>query len=147
MARLMSMARILERMFQPSPVSAQASLLRSPTLARSSYNQPRPSTLDPRHPPHYPTDSVVHHPNKVQLTYGVVDDTLNPAHLPDQRSASRIPIHHHPAPPPAANSQLPLQAHRHHRPCCFHLCQVIRGAPATQVIHPDHSKFTRATDN
>ena len=43
----------------------------------------------------------------------------------------------------AANSQLPVQA-RHHRRCRL-LCQVIRVITA-QVIHPDHSKFTRATD-
>ena len=148
-----------------------ASCLRSsrpppePTLARSSYSQPRPNTLqpgapllytpDPGHPLHHPTDSAVHYPTKVQLTYVVVDDTLNPAHLPDQRSASRIP---HPPPPPSTSSSPPplILSFR-----CKHviivaaaaprLCQVIRGAPCllppAQVIHPDHSKFTRATDN
>ena len=166
MARLMSTARLLERMFQPPPVSAQAALLRSPpwhaphtaSHALTLYNLEPPPLLytpDPGHPLHHPTDSAVHHPTKVQLTYVVVDDTLNPAHLPDQRSASRIP---HPPPPPSPSSSPPplILSFR-----CKHviivaaaaprLCQVIRGAPCllppAQVIHPDHSKFTRATDN
>ena len=149
-------------MFQPSPVSAQASLLQhylQPHLGTLLIQPATPYTLQsmiaplryptqyPQHPLHYTLQHKAPPtlPLSAALTYGVVADTVKQRHLPDQRSASRIPptstsVHLL----PAANSQLPVQA-RHHRRCRL-LRQVIRVITA-QVIHPDHSKSTRATDN
>ena len=160
MARLMSTARLPKRMFQPPPVSAQAALLRSPpwhaphtaSHALTLYN------LEP--PPHYTPDPG--HPlhSAVQLPY------QSAVHLcscrrhtepgPPARPTVSIPDPH---PPPPSTSSSPPPLILSFR--CKHviivaaaaprLCQVIRGAPCllppAQVIHPDHSKFTRATDN
>ena len=141
------------RMFQPSPVSSSSSsstitgelhlgtLLIQP--ATPYILQPRAPSLHPTPPPTvYVCSSPVHYPIVRWLTYGVVDDTLN-SHLPDQRSASRIPpsTSIHLRPPlstpihlAAANSQLPLQP-RHHRHC-FPLLPPLPSHPC----HPAHDR-------
>ena len=116
------------RMFQPSPVSAQASLLQQ---------QP-----PPWHAPHTTSHAL--------CTLYQLDRALCPTvHLWSCRRTHTCPTNgQHPGSPP--NSQLPLQP-RHHRLCfpastasaSFDESSVSDySLSPTQVIHPDHSKFT-----
>ena len=112
-----------------------ASCLRSsrpppePTLARSSYSQPRPNTLQPGAPP-----TLHSRPRAPPTPPYRLCSTLpyqSAAHLcscrrhtepgPPARPTVSIPdppsTTIHLLLPPAANSQFPLQA-RHHRRCC-----------------------------
>lgn len=148
-----------------------ASCLRSsrpppePTLARSSYSQPRPNTLQPGAPP--TLHSRPRAPPTPPYRLCSTPPYQSAAHLcscrrhtepgPPARPTVSIPDPHPPPPPSTSSSPPPLILSFR----CKHviivaaaaprLCQVIRGAPCllppTQVIHPDHSKFTRATDN